>query len=76
MGVHRRADGGERGAGRDKTDVILSLPLPEGRRAASVTAWSPDREAALDLPVTAADGRATFTLPNLHIYEMVRMELE
>ena len=61
---------------RDKTDVAVSVPLPEGKRATRVTAWSPDRDDAVDLPVSSTDGRATFTLPSLHIYEMARVTLE
>lgn len=57
----------------DKSDVTIALPLPEGRRATIATAWSPDRDAPLQLPLHMNSGRAVFTLPNLHIYELVQI---
>ncbi|HUS80682.1 MAG TPA: beta-galactosidase trimerization domain-containing protein [Armatimonadota bacterium] len=59
----------------DKTNVQIELPLPDGRVATTVTAWDPDVEGAQEIPVRCADGRAFFTLPSLHIYKMLRVDM-
>ncbi len=58
-----------------KEDLTITLPLPEGAQATGVTAWSPDREGAMDIPVRMDGGAAVFTVPSLRIYEMIRVEL-
>ena len=59
-----------------KSNLALSIPLPEGAKATAVTAYDADQEQAQTLPVQTANGRAHFTVPDLHIYKAIKIEVE
>jgi len=55
--------------------LSLSLPLPDGLKAASATSYAPDEPQAAPLPVQTASGRAQVRLPALRIYRVVELRL-
>ncbi|MFW5866914.1 MAG: hypothetical protein ACOCX2_03795 [Armatimonadota bacterium] len=57
-----------------KENLPLSIPLPAGAEVTSVQALSPDAE-ALRLDWEIDGGRAILTLPRLHVYSVVRIDL-
>ena len=59
----------------DKSNLILSVPLPEGATATSAEAYDPDKAQPEALDVQMADGRAELTLPDLHIYKAIKIEV-
>ncbi len=59
----------------DKTNLELSVPLPQGAEVASVTAFDPDPAEPAALSYDTQDGRAAILIPSLHIYKVLRIEL-
>ncbi|MGD9496049.1 MAG: hypothetical protein AB7Y46_07050 [Armatimonadota bacterium] len=59
----------------DKTDLELSVPLPEGAVARTVTAFDPSADEPETLAHRTRDGRAQIMVPSLHIYKVLRIEL-
>jgi len=60
----------------DKSNLTLSIPLPEGAKATSAQAYDPDQAQPETLAVRTADGRAELTLPDLRIYKAVKIQVQ
>ncbi len=59
----------------DKTNLVLSLPLPAGASVTGVTAFDPDADDPKALAHNTRDGRVQIMVPSLHIYEVLRIDL-
>jgi len=55
--------------------IELSVPLPEGMRAAAAACHAPDEPRPAPLKVATRDGRARLRLPTLRIYRVVELRL-
>ncbi len=59
----------------DKTNLELSVPLPQGAAVVAATAFAPDADGPEALAHDTRDGRAHIMVPSLHIYKVLRIEL-
>jgi hypothetical protein len=57
-------------------DVAVTLCLPKGRQARTVTLASPDRDTDRTVPFQEQPGEIQFTVPDVSIYEIASVELK
>lgn len=55
--------------------VVVQVPVPAGRQVAKVTCLDPEAP-VLEPPFTLRDGRCQFTVPEVGLYKVCRVELQ
>lgn len=56
-------------------DIKVILKIPKGRQVLDLLLLSPDREGTKTLPFDVKDGRITFIVPDLDVYDLVVVKL-
>jgi hypothetical protein len=60
---------------RKITNFYVSLLLPEGKQVKGLELFSPDRNESASLPFSIRNGRVSFTVPVLEVYDLILITL-